>query len=246
MYVSVGSLSNAGDGMEKLSAAALQAWQSNHPLGAAWGDEAERADVLAFDPDGKNRRIVATGIRNCVGMAVAAATGTLWCSTNERDGLGDNLVPDYVTRVREGAFYGWPWFYIGAHEDPRLKNARPDLASKVTIPDVLVQPHSASLQMTFYTGTQFPIDYHGDAFAALHGSWNRSHRTGYKIERIHVKNGVPTGEVEDFVTGFVIDNDHVWGRPVGVAVAHDGSLLFTDDGNGTLWRVSANSTLHSR
>jgi len=246
MFVSVGSGSNVAQGMPKSPPDGVASWASSHALGATWDDEEKRADVLVFDSEGKSGRIFATGLRNCVGLAIHPTTGDVWCSTNERDGLGDNLVPDYVTRVREGAFYGWPWFYIGAHEDPRLKNARPDLASKVTIPDVLVQPHSASLQMTFYTGTQFPIDYRGDAFAAFHGSWNRSHRTGYKIERIHVKNGVPTGEVEDFVTGFVIDNDHVWGRPVGVAVAHDGSLLFTDDGNGTLWRVSANSTLHSR
>ncbi|MBS2028500.1 MAG: sorbosone dehydrogenase family protein [Deltaproteobacteria bacterium] len=238
MFVSVGSASNVGSGMSK---APPSGWSASHALGATWGDEERRADVLVFDPDGKNGRVFATGIRNCVGLAVNPITGDVWCSTNERDGLGDDLVPDYVTRVREGAFYGWPWFYIGAHEDPRLKAARPDLASKVTVPDVLVQPHSASLQMTFYTGTQFPPDYRGDAFAAFHGSWNRSHRTGYKIERIRVKNGVPTGEVEDFVTGFVIDDGHVWGRPVGVAVANDGALLFTDDGNGTLWRVSAAS-----
>jgi glucose/arabinose dehydrogenase len=224
--------------MEKLSAAALQAWQSNHPLGAAWGNEAERADVLAFDPDGKNRRVFATGIRNCVGMAVAALSGTLWCSTNERDGLGDNVPPDYITRVREGAFYGWPWYYIGAHEDPRHAGERPDLKEKITVPDVLIQAHSASLGMTFYDATQFPAEYRGNIFAAEHGSWNRSKRTGYKIIRVPVQDGAPTGEYEDFATGFVISDSEVWGRPVGVAVDKDGALLVSEDASGTIWRIT--------
>jgi glucose/arabinose dehydrogenase len=238
MYVSVGSRSNAGDGMEKLSAAALQTWRSDHPLGAAWGDESERADVLAFDPDGKNRRVFATGIRNCVGMAVAAASATLWCSTNERDGLGDNVPPDYITRVREGAFYGWPWYYIGAHQDPRHSGERPDLKDKITVPDVLIEAHSASLGMTFYDATQFPAEYRGNIFAAEHGSWNRSKRTGYKIIRVPMKDGAPTGEYEDFATGFVIDDTQVWGRPVGVTVDKDGALLVSEDASGTIWRIS--------
>ena len=156
MYVSVGSASNVGAGMGKLSAAQLQTWQSDHPLGAAWGDETERADVLAFDPQGKNGRIFATGIRNCVGMAIAPSTGTLWCSTNERDGLGDNLPPDYITRVREGAFYGWPWYYIGANEDPRHRGERADLKDKITVPDVLIQAHSASLGHDVLRGDAIP------------------------------------------------------------------------------------------
>jgi len=196
--------------------------------------------VLVFDPDGKTRRIYATGIRNCVGMAVNFATGGLWCSTNERDGLGDDLPPDYITRVREGGFYGWPWYYIGRHEDPNHKGARPDLRNIIE-PDVLIQPHSASLQMMFYIGGQFPGEYQGNAFAAEHGSWNRARPTGYKIIRVIVKDGIPTGEYEDFVTGFVIDDAHVWGRPVGVAQAKDGSLLFSEDGNGTIWRVTFSS-----
>jgi glucose/arabinose dehydrogenase len=242
MYVSVGSESNAGDGMEKLSAAALRAWQSDHPLGAAWGDEAERADVLAFDPDGKSGRIFSTGIRNCVGMAVAASSGTLWCSTNERDGLGDNVPPDYITRVREGAYYGWPWYYIGAHEDPRHAGERPDLKDKITVPDVLLQAHSASLGMTFYDATQFPAEYRGNIFAAEHGSWNRSKRTGYKIIRVLIKDGAPTGEYEDFATGFVISDSEVWGRPVGVAVDKDGALLVSEDASGTIWRITYSGT----
>jgi glucose/arabinose dehydrogenase len=172
-----------------------------------------------------------------VGLALQA-NGTPWCSTNERDGLGDDLVPDYVTRIRENAFYGWPWYYIGDHEDPRRAGERPDLKDKVTIPDVLLQAHSASLGMTFYQGNNFPSEYRGDGFAALHGSWNRSKRTGYKVVRIRMKDGVPTGEYEDFVVGFVVNDDQVWGRPVGVAVAHDGALLISEDGNGTIWRVS--------
>ena len=154
--------------------------------------------MLAFDPDGKNRRIYATGIRNCVGMAVHPATGDLWCSTNERDLLGDDLPPDYITRVKEGGFYGWPWYYIGAHEDPRHKDVRPDLKDKVTVPDVLLQSHAASLQMVVYDGDQFPAEYKGQIFAALHGSWNRHKRRGYKIVRVVVKDGVPTGEYRGF------------------------------------------------
>jgi glucose/arabinose dehydrogenase len=238
MYVSVGSGSNVAEGMEKMSGARLQAWQADHPLGATWDNESERADVLAFDPDGKNRRIFATGIRNCVGMAVAASTGTLWCSTNERDGLGDNVPPDYVTRVREGAFYGWPWYYIGANQDPRHRGERPDLKDKITIPDVLLQAHSASLGMTFYDAGQFPADYRGNIFAAEHGSWNRAKRTGYKVIRVIVKDGVPTGEYEDFATGFVVNDSEVWGRPVGVAVDKDGALLVSEDASGTIWRIS--------
>ena len=238
MYVSVGSASNVGDGMGRLGPAELQAWQTAQPLGATWGDEAGRADVLAFDPDGKNGRIFATGIRNCVGLAVEPHGGELWCSTNERDGLGDNLVPDYITRVRDGAFYGWPWYYIGGNEDPRRRGERPDLKDKVTVPDVLLQAHSASLQLTFYNAAAFPDDYRGNIFAAEHGSWNRSKRTGYKVIRVIVKGGVPTGEYEDFVTGFVAGDAEVWGRPVGVAVDKDGALLVSEDEAGTIWRIT--------
>jgi glucose/arabinose dehydrogenase len=238
MLISDGSGSNDAETMGRLDQAALRQWVQDKPLGATWGRETERADVLVFDPKGGGRRIFATGIRNCVGMAIHPTTGDLWCATNERDGLGDNLPPDYVTRVREGASYGWPWYYIGAHEDPRHAGERPDLRDKITVPDVLIQPHSAPLQMMFYTGTQFAAEYQGSAFVALHGSWNRKIRTGYKIVRAIVRNGVPTGEYEDFVTGFAIDDASVWGRPVGVVEAKDGSLLFSEDGNSTVWRVS--------
>jgi glucose/arabinose dehydrogenase len=238
MFVSVGSGSNVGEGMDRRDAAAIAKWEQDKPAGAAWGNESERADVLVFDPQGKGRRVFATGIRNCVGLAVNPTTGDLWCSTNERDGLGDNLPPDYITRVREGGFYGWPWYYMGAHEDPRHRGERPDLKDKITVPDVMIQPHSASLQLTFYTGDQFPAELKGSVFAAEHGSWNRATRTGYKIIRAILQDGVPTGEYEDFVTGFVIDDSSVWGRPVGVTQAKDGALLFSEDGNGTIWRVS--------
>jgi hypothetical protein len=246
MFVSVGSASNVGEGMGRLDRKRLEAWRNGHPLGAAWGDEQNRAAVLVFDPQGKNQKLFATGIRNCVGLAVEPEVGDLWCSTNERDGLGDDLVPDIITRVREGAFYGWPWYYIGGREDPRHKGQRPDLKDKVTVPDVLIEAHSASMQMAFYEGRQFPAEYRGDAFAAEHGSWNRSVRTGYKIIRAVVKDGVPTGEYEDFVVGFVVDSASVWGRPVGVAQAKDGSLLFSEDGNGTIWRVSHSARASER
>jgi glucose/arabinose dehydrogenase/cytochrome c2 len=238
LFVSVGSGSNIADGMSRRPPTELAAWEKAEGLGATWGDERHRADVLVFDPEGKGGKVFASGIRNCVGLAVQPETHALWCSTNERDGLGDNLVPDYVTQVRAGAYYGWPWYYLGAHEDPRLKGARPDLAGKATVPDVLLEAHSASLEMTFYDGNSFPAAYRGDGFAALHGSWNRATRTGYKVVRIRTEHGVPTGEYEDFLVGFVVDQGHVWGRPVGVAVAHDGSLLVSEDGNGTIWRVS--------
>jgi glucose/arabinose dehydrogenase len=219
MFVSVGSRSNVSD------------------------DESEvrRADILELTPDGKGERIYASGIRNAVGIAIHPQTGELWASVNERDGLGDDLVPDYITRVRESGFYGWPWFYLGANQDPRHAGKRADLRDKVIVPDVLIQSHSASLQMEFYTGAQFPAEYAGDAFASLHGSWNRSRRTGYKVIRVPLQNGAPTGEYEDFLVGFVTPAGDVWGRPVGVAVARDGALLVTDDGSNTVWRVSYQS-----
>jgi glucose/arabinose dehydrogenase/cytochrome c2 len=237
MFVSVGSQSNVAEGIGRKSPEQIRAWESEHGLGATWGFEERRADVLVFDPEGKGRRIFATGLRNCVGMAVHPITGDLWCSTNERDGMGDDLVPDHVTRVKEGAWYGWPWYWLGNHEDARLKGQRSDLAGKATVPDVLVQAHSASLGMTFREG---------DAFAAEHGSWNRERRTGYKVIRIPTRDGVPTGEYEDFLTGFVVDQRSVWGRPVGVAVAHDGALLVTEDGSGTVWRVAPGARPASR
>jgi glucose/arabinose dehydrogenase len=238
MFVSVGSESNVGEGMGKRDPASIARWETEHGLGSAWGEETERAAVLVFDPAGRNRRLFATGLRNCVCLAVHPITGDLWCSTNERDELGDDLVPDYVTRVRDGAFYGWPWYYLGANEDPRHRGTRPDLKEKITVPDVLIQAHSASMRMVFYGASQFPAEYHGDAFVAQHGSWNRAKRTGYKIVRVRLKDGVPTGEYDDFSTGFIVNDASVWGRPVGVAVAKDGALLISEDANGTIWSIS--------
>ncbi len=239
MYVSVGSQSNDAEDLPTEPASEI----AKLPLGAAWGDEARRADVLSFDPEGRDGRVFATGIRNCVGLAVAPRTAGLFCSVNERDGLGNDLPSDYVTRVREGDFYGWPWFYIGAHEDPRHRDERPDLGAKTLVPDVLLQAHSAPLTMTFYdppadAPAALPRPYFGQAFVALHGSWNRAKRTGYKIVRVVMENDVPTGAYEDFATGFVDGDGRVWGRPVGVAVMRDGSLLIGEDENGTLWRIA--------
>ena len=242
MFVSVGSGSNTAEGMTAKTPAEIKAWNAGHALGATWGREEGRADVLAFDPLGGGRRIFAAGLRNCVTLTVEKKTGEPWCVVNERDNLGDNLPPDYATRVKAGGFYGWPWYYIGNHVDPGHKAQRPDLAGKATVPDVLIQPHSAPLGMAFYNAAAgsaaFPAAYRGDAFVALHGSWNRKPRTGYKVVRLKMQGGVPTGDYEDFLTGFVIDDQKVWGRPVGVAVAHDGALLVTDDGGDMVWRIA--------
>ena len=219
MYVSVGSQSNVDD-------------TDNNPI------EHHRADILEANPDGSRLRVYAWGIRNAVGIAVHPQTGELWASVNERDELGDNLPPDYITHVQDGGFYGWPWYYIGGNQDPRHKGKHPELKDKVIVPDVLVEPHNASLEMTFYDGQQFPPEYRGDIFAAEHGSWNRAVRTGYEVIRVPLKNGRASGEYEDFLTGFVTPEGQVWGRPVGVAVAKDGSLMVTDDGSDSIWRVS--------
>jgi glucose/arabinose dehydrogenase len=240
LYLSVGSGSNIAEEVTDKPGNGMDGFIKSHALGEMWGEEQGRAAVIAFDPDGKNRRVFATGIRNCSGMTLQPTTNALWCVTNERDGLGDNLVPDYATTVKEGAFYGWPWYYIGDNEDPRdpLKGQRPDLKGKVTVPDVLFQAHSAPLNIAFYEGSMFPSEYKDSAFVALHGSWNRGNRTGYKVVRVLFENGRPTGAYEDFMTGFVVDDGNVWGRPVGVTVAQDGALLVTEDGSGTIWRVS--------
>jgi glucose/arabinose dehydrogenase len=240
MYVSVGSASNVAEEMEKKSVVDAKAFDAAHGAGAAWGPETDRADVLAMDPEGKGRKVYAAGIRNCVALEMQPGTDQPWCAVNERDGLGDNLVPDYVTRVKPGGFYGWPWWYMGNHEDPRRKGERPDLAGQTITPDVPIQAHSAALGLAFYPKGQgaFPAEYAGDAFVALHGSWNRQPRTGYKVVRLKLKDGVPTGAYEDFLTGFVVDAKSVWGRPVGVVVAPDGALLVSEDGDGSIWRVA--------
>lgn len=216
MFVSVGSKSNVDDNEQ----------------------ENRRADILEFDPMGRNEKVYASGIRNPVGLAIQPGTGVIWTSVNERDGLGDHLVPDYITHVEEGGFYGWPWYYTGDHQDPRHPGKHPELKAKVIVPDVILQSHSASLDLAFYTGDQFPPEYKGDIFAAEHGSWNRARRTGYKVVRALLKDGKATGEYEDFLVGFVTPEGDVWGRPVSVTVAKDGALLVSDDGSNTIWRVS--------
>jgi len=222
MFVSVGSRSNVDD-------------PDSTPA------EKERADILVFTPEGGGRRVFASGIRNAVGIAVHPRSGELWASVNERDELGDNLVPDYITHVDEGGFYGWPWYYIGGNQDPRHKGKHPELKSTTIVPDVLLQPHSASLQMLFYDGKQFPAAYAGDIFAAEHGSWNRTMRTGYNVIRVPMRDTRAAGDYEIFLSGFVTAAGEVWGRPVGVAVARDGALLVTDDRSNSIWRVSYGS-----
>jgi glucose/arabinose dehydrogenase len=245
MLVSVGSGSNVDDA-------------DTHPR------EFHRADVLEYTPEGKFVEVYAHGIRNCVGEAINPTTGQLWCSVNERDNIGNHLVPDYVTSVPEGGFFGWPWYYMGGHRDtrdpepcangsgPNLQLSAPltseqavnckrvSLASKVLTPDVLVQPHMASLEMVFYPTQkkEFPASYSGGAFAAEHGSWNRANRAGYEVIYIPMHDGHATGEYDDFLTGFVTSDGQVWGRPVGVAVANDGSLFVTDDGSRSVWHVT--------
>jgi len=217
MYVSIGSRSNVSS-----------------------GEPPERAAIVEFNPDGTGKRIFASGLRNPVGMAWEPATGALWTVVNERDGLGDELVPDYATAIQPGAFYGWPYAYLGAHEDPRRAGEQPDLVRKTIPPSVPIQSHSAPLGIAFYQGTMFPPAYRGRAFVALHGSWNRAHRTGYKVISIPMTNGRPTGGYDDFVAGWMPSETQrsVWGRPVGLLVLGDGSLLISDDGGEKIWRVT--------
>jgi glucose/arabinose dehydrogenase len=200
--------------------------------------EARRARIFEYTPDGQSERVYAYGLRNAVGLAVHPNSGQLWASVNERDTLGDHLVPDYITHVIDGGFYGWPWFYLGAHPDPDHVGKHPELKDKVTVPDVLIQSHSASLGMAFYTGSQFPAEYRGQAFAALHGSWNREQRTGYKVIRLPMNGDDASGEYIDFMTGLVHNDGKVWGRPVAVTTAKDGALLVSDDVGDCIWRVA--------
>ena len=221
LFVAVGSGSNVDD-------------PDTHPA------EKNRADILQCDPANCALTVYAYGIRNAGGgIKVNPQTGELWCSVNERDALGDNLVPDYITHVQEGGFYGWPWWYMGAHQDPRHAGKHPELKDKAIVPDVLLQPHNASLEFTFYQGDKFPAEYKGDIFASEHGSWNKATRAGYEVIRVPLhQTGHATGEYQDFLTGFVLPDGQVWGRPVGMTEAPDGSLLVSDDGSGSIWRVS--------
>jgi len=221
IYITVGSGSNIGEnGMEH---------------------EVRRANILEINPDGTGEKIYASGLRNPVGVDWAPGTNMLWTAVNERDGLGDDLVPDYITSVKEGAFYGWPYAYFGQNEDPRLKGQNPALVQKAVVPDVAVGAHTASLGLAFYKGTKFPQKYQGGAFIGQHGSWNRSALSGYKVAFVPFKAGKPTGKPEDFLTGFIADADkgEVYGRPVGVTLTPDGALLVADDVSGIIWRVAA-------
>ena len=218
MFVAVGSGSNVDD-------------PDTHP------SENHRANILEYTPDGKFVRVYASGIRNPVGLGVNPVTGEVWCSVNERDALGDNLVPDYITHVEPGGFYGWPWYYMGGHQDPRHMGKHPELKDKVLVPDVLMQPHNASLGLTFYDGTQFPEEYRGDLFAAEHGSWNRANPGGHELVRVPLNKGRAIGVFEDFLT-FLAPEGQPWGRPVGVVTGKDGALYVTDDGSRSIWRVS--------
>lgn len=217
MFVAVGSADNVSD---------------TQPV------QEHRANVLQYTPEGKFVKIYASGIRNPVGLGINPTTGELWVSVNERDNLGDNLVPDYITSVKEDGFYGWPWFYIGKHEDPRAKMVRPadKTIDKVIVPDVLLQPHNASLGLTFYDGTMFPAEYRGDLFAAEHGSWNRSTPSGHEVVRVPLEKGKSSGVYEDFMT--FPGGDSTWGRPVGVVTGSDGALYVTDDTGNKVWRIS--------
>ena len=221
LFVGVGSDSNVND-------------PDTHPA------EKNRADILWCDPLNCELKVYAYGIRNAGGgIKVNPDTGELWCSVNERDALGDNLVPDYITHVQDGGFYGWPWWYIGGHQDPRHEGKHPELKDKAIVPDVLLQPHNASLEITFYESNNFPSEYKGDIFASEHGSWNKAVRVGYEVIRVPLhQSGHASGEYQDFLTGFVTPEGRVWGRPVGITVASDGSLLVSDDGSNTIWRVS--------
>ena len=219
IYVSVGSRSNVDE-------------NGSDP------QDSRRAAILEINPDGSDMRVFASGLRNPVGMAWEPVTKMLWTAVNERDGLGDGLVPDYITSVLEGAFYGWPYSYYGKNEDPRKKGQRPDLVAKAVVPDYAVGAHTASLGLAFYTGTQFPAKYRGGAFIGQHGSWNRSQFAGYKVAFLPFKDGKPSGPLEDFLTGFIVSVSEVYGRPVGVTIMPDGSLLLADDEGGKLWRMS--------
>jgi glucose/arabinose dehydrogenase len=221
IYISIGSSSDhAEDGIDK---------------------EQRRAMILEINPDGSGEKVYASGLRNPVGMDWAPGTQILWTAVNERDELGDDLVPDYLTSVKEGGFYGWPYSYWGKHKDPRVKEEKPDLVDKAIIPDVPLDNHSAPLGLAFYTKTSFPAKYRDGAFIGQHGSWNKSTLAGYKVVFVPFKNGKPSGRPEDFLTGFIADksSNKVYGRPVGVTVLQDGSLLVADDGSNIIWRVAA-------
>ncbi|MFD2148000.1 PQQ-dependent sugar dehydrogenase [Mucilaginibacter antarcticus] len=204
-------------------------------------NEVRRANILEINPDGTGERVYASGLRNPCGIDFEPTTKVLWTVVNERDELGDELVPDYLTGIKQGGFYGWPYSYFGQHVDDRPKPKRPDLVKKAVVPDMAVGPHTASLGLAFYNSSKFPQKYKGGAFIGQHGSWNRSVLSGYKVTYVPFTNGRPSGAMQDFLTGFIANpaKQQVHGRPVGIAVAKDGALLVADDASNTIWRVSA-------
>lgn len=239
LFLAVGSASNLGwYGMGRMSPETIRQYEQAHGRGAAWGEEEDRAVVRVFDLEGDTVRNYATGLRNCSGLTMQPGTDNLWCVINERDHVGPNMVPDFMVHVRDGAFYGWPWYTVGTREDPARRGERPDLAGQVQTAEVLIQPHSSALGVVFYDRDAFPAEYRGDAFVTLHGSHSRPSMTGYKVIRVRMQDGRPTGEYEDFMTGFVLDNERVWGRPAGIAVTRDGGLLVSDDANGRIYLVT--------
>lgn len=237
LLVSVGSATNVAGGMPDKTAAEIAAHEKVHGRGAAWGEELDRAVVRSFDPEGKSVRNYATGLRNCSGLATDPKTKSLYCVVIERDHVGPDLVPDMFVSVREGDFHGWPWYYLNGLEDPAWTGKRPELKQYIRAPEVMIMSHSSPISASFYSGKAFPAEYQGNAFIALHGSHSKPNRAGYKVVRAVMKNGKATGEYIDFMTGFMVDNDHTWGRPTGVVGTPDGALLVSEDGNGVVYRV---------
>ena len=237
LLVAVGSSSNVAGGMPDKTPEEIKAHEKTHGRGAAWGEEMDRAVVRVFDPEGKSVRNYATGLRNCSGLAMQPKTNDIWCTVIERDHVGPDLVPDMFVRVREGDFHGWPWFYLNGVEDPAWLGKRPDLKAHVRAPETMILSHSSPLAVSFYNGKAFPAEYRGDAFITLHGSHSKPNRAGYKVIRAVMKNGKATGEYIDFMTGFMVDNDHASGRPAGIVSMPDGSLLVSEDANGVVYRV---------
>ncbi len=204
------------------------------------GEDPMRAAIHRYNPDGTGHETYATGTRNPIGMRFYPGNDTLWAAVQERDLLGDDLVPDYLTHIEKGGFYGWPFAYFGPNEDPRRKGENPELVKKTITPDVSLGAHVAVIDFAFYTGKQFPAEYRNGAFCALHGSWNRSKRVGYSVAFVPFKNGKPAGEPKEFLTGWLInpESKDVWGRPTGIVILPDGSMLVTDDGGKKIWRIS--------
>ena len=203
------------------------------------GEDPLRAAINRYNPDGSGHEIYASGTRNPIGLKWYPGTDTLWAAVQERDALGDDLVPDYFTHIQQGAFYGWPYAYAGPNEEPRHKGERPDLVKKTIPGDILLQSHVAVLDFIFYTGKQFPAEYQGGAFLAFHGSWNRSKRVGYSVAFVPFKDAKPSGPVRDFLTGWMVspESPQVWGRPVALMQLSDGSILVSDDGGKKIWRI---------